>query len=340
MLRRRTTPDELNLRQRRRIRSGRQQFLQPAEESPEQHGLVRANYGLNSEVENEQGEQFRCAVRETIEGNPAAGDRVVWRQSGTGQGVIETILPRRSELRRPTSQGRWQTVAANLDRLIVVFSPDRFLMGLADRYLIAAAVAHIEPILIVNKQDLLRGRELRPYRQQLKQDLKVYRRMGYAARLVSAHSGKGLAWLTQQLAGQTTLLVGQSGVGKSSLIRHWITDEVIRIGAVNTIGRGRQTTAVSRLYHLPSGGHLIDSAGIRALALQGIPAHQVASYFRDVAGYADRCRFTDCRHDAEPGCAVQQAVAQGKIDPRRLVSLHAIADSLATHGDGTLLLQD
>ncbi|MBF0124452.1 MAG: ribosome small subunit-dependent GTPase A [Magnetococcales bacterium] len=346
MLRRRTTAQELNFRQHRRIQSGRRQFLQggdasPEQNGPEQNGLVLANYGFNSEVENEQGERFRCAVRETVDSSPAAGDQVVWRPGKTaGQGVIEAISPRHSELRRPGTQGRWQTVAANIDRLVVIFSPDRFVMGLADRYLIVAAVAGIEAILVVNKQDVLQGKEFRSYRQELKRDLKIYRRMGYLTQLVSAHSGKGLPWLTEQLVGRNTLLVGQSGVGKSSLIRHWITDEEIRVGQVNAIGRGRQTTSAARLYHLPQGGNIIDSAGIRALALQGIPAHRVVDYFRDVSKYAGKCRFSDCRHDAEPNCAVQAAVAKGKVDPRRLVSLHAIADSLEVSGDGTLLLQD
>ncbi|MBF0160430.1 MAG: ribosome small subunit-dependent GTPase A [Magnetococcales bacterium] len=330
----------LNLHQRQRIRASRQQFLHIPDDSPAQNGLVLANYGFNSEIENDSGERFRCTVRETVDGTPAAGDQVIWRQGNTKQGVIENILPRRSELRRPASQGRLQTVAANIDRIMVIFSPERFLMTLADRYLVASAVAGIDVAIIINKADLLQGNEFRAYRKEIKRDLKLYRRMGYLAKLVSAHNGKGMKWLTQQLTDQTTLMTGQSGVGKSSLIRYWITDEEIRIGQLSTLGRGRQTTSASRLYHLPIGGNIIDSAGIRALALQGIAANRVADYFRDIAQYASKCRFDDCRHDAEPDCAVQAAITQGKVDSRRLFSLHSIVDSLAVGGDGMLLLQD
>jgi ribosome biogenesis GTPase len=342
----------LNLHQQQRIQSRRRAFaanrnqhhpdalqddtssLAPADSGPvisadARTGRIISNYGMNSEVEDEQGKRYRCTIRETVAATPAAGDRVIWLPSNDTQGVIEAVLPRTSELRRPASQGRLQTVAANIDQLIVLFSVDHFSMGLADRYIVAASAAGIDVALVVNKCDLLKSDEFREYRAWLKKDLRVYRRIGYTAKLISVQDGNGLRGLTRLLAGRTSLIAGRSGVGKSSVIRHLVGDETIRIGALTPgSGRGRQTTAISRLYALPGGGSLIDSAGIRALGLQGITPQSVITHFREISQRLGRCRFLDCHHRTEPGCVILKAVKKGKIDVRRLDSMHRILDSL------------
>ncbi|MBF0271113.1 MAG: ribosome small subunit-dependent GTPase A [Magnetococcales bacterium] len=289
-----------------------------------EEGWVVAHFGLNVEVEDEAGERFRCAVREALLDEPVCGDRVVWRRVGENQGVIVALHERRSVLRRPGPYQRLLTVAANVDRIVVVAAGGNLNTGLVDRYLAAARKAEIEAMLVINKIDRVED----PAAEQ--EAMAPYGRMGYAIFRVSALSGQGLEPLEQALRGLTSVFVGESGVGKSSLVNCWIQDETMRTAEVHAItDQGRHATTTARLYRLPAGGWLIDSPGVREFGLHGVTREEVPGLFVDMLPYLGRCRFTDCRHQREPGCALRAAVDRGAIAASRLASMLRIMESVA-----------
>lgn len=289
----------------------------------EERGLVVAHFGLNVEVEDRWGGRCRCAVRKSVDEEPVCGDWVVWRRVGEGQGVICGVQARTSLLKRPLSYRRLQTVAANVDRIFVVSVATDLNFGLLDRYLVAAGVAGIEALIVVNKVDLVENVDA------LVAQFSHYCQMGYRVFFTSIVSFQGMSELLGALAGHLSVFVGQSGVGKSSLAAHWITATSLRVGCVNPeSGKGRHTTTVASLYHLLDGGSLIDSPGVREFGLFGVSADDVGRYFIDIVAFFGQCRFSDCRHADEPSCAVQQAVADGRVHPARLKSLQAIQASL------------
>ncbi|MBF0127394.1 MAG: ribosome small subunit-dependent GTPase A [Magnetococcales bacterium] len=289
----------------------------------EEDGLVVAHYGYNVAVKGADGVECRAAVRETLSEDPVCGDKVRWRRNERGEGIIEALEPRHGVLVRPTFRGARQVLAANVDQMVITVAAYHPNTGLIDRYLVAAEVAGIVPIIVVNKMDLVEAEE------DLNFFLAPYPEMGYLVIKVSAVAGKGLKSLGKCLQDRVSVVVGHSGVGKSSLIARWVPDETLSVRTVNrTTGKGRHTTAVARLYPLEGGGALIDSPGIRAFGLSGVAAADIPRYFRDIAPYLDQCRFSDCRHREEPGCQVKKAVKKGKIDALRLESLHRMVDSL------------
>lgn len=228
--------------------------------------------------------------------------------------VVE-VIPRRSALYRATARGGSEPVVANLQRLLVVLAPlpepDLFVV---DRYLAAATSAHIEPTLVVNKEEL--GIDA-----ALAAELDVYTTAGYAALRCSAASGAGVGALLATIpAGAAAALVGQSGVGKSSLIARLLPGEQVAIGELVREEEGRHTTTASRLFDLPEQRALIDSPGVRdfAPAIDSLEPRSLG--FVEVERLAPQCRFQDCRHMREPDCAVQAAAAAGTFHPRRYES--------------------
>jgi ribosome biogenesis GTPase / thiamine phosphate phosphatase len=228
--------------------------------------------------------------------------------------VVE-VLPRRSALYRATARGGTEAVVANLQRLLVVLAPlpapDLFVV---DRYLAAATSAHIEPTLVVNKEEL--GIDA-----ALAAELDVYTTAGYTTLRCSAASGAGVdALLATIPAGAAAALVGQSGVGKSSLIARLLPGERLAIGELVREEEGRHTTTASRLFDLPERRALIDSPGVRdfAPAIDSLEPRSLG--FVEVERLAAQCRFQDCRHMREPDCAVQAAAAAGTFHPRRYES--------------------
>ena len=243
------------------------------------------------------------------------GDEVRCRHDERhGEVHVLEVLPRRTALYRTNARGRAEAVLANLTRLLVVIAPlpepDLFV---ADRYLAAAASAGIEPILIVNKADLgldaALGAALEGYRQADTPSIEV-----------SAVTGVGEAELLAACRGRTAALVGQSGVGKSSLAARLAPEERIEVGALARAAEGRHTTTASRLFTLPGGGELIDAPGVRdfAPAIECLEPRTLG--FAELARLAGGCRFLDCQHLREPDCAVRAAVEQGQMDPRRYES--------------------
>ncbi|MGH8180403.1 MAG: ribosome small subunit-dependent GTPase A [Steroidobacteraceae bacterium] len=242
-----------------------------------------------------------------------------------GEVHVVEVLPRRTALYRSNARGAAEPVLANITRLLVVIAPlpppDPFV---ADRYLAAAESAGVTATPVLNKAELGVDAALR-------MQLDVYAAAGYERIAVSATTGEGIDALLAACAGQVAALVGQSGVGKSSLVRRLAPDAEVAIGDLIRDEEGRHTTTASRLYELAGGGRLIDSPGVRdfAPAVDHLDPRHFG--FIEVARLAPGCRFNDCRHMREPGCAVRQGVESGSMDARRYESyrrLRRLAEEL------------
>ena len=299
--------------------------LEGGDLGPEQHGLVIAHFGVQVDVEDGDGQICRCHLRANLP-TLVTGDRVVWRAGNQGQGVIVAQLPRSSELCRPDSRGQLKPVAANVDQIVIVFAPlPQPHANLIDRYLIAAEHAGIRPLLLLNKADLL-DEDNAAFIDSL---LATYRQLGYPLLEVSAHDGAGMAELRAALDDRISVFVGQSGVGKSSLVNSLLPGVDLKVGALSELtGKGTHTTTTARLFHFPEGGDLIDSPGIREFGLGHVSRDDVEAGFIEFRELLGRCRFRDCRHDREPGCALLQALEEGRIQPQRLASYRHIIASL------------
>jgi len=241
--------------------------------------------------------------------------------------VIVAIRPRRNELTRPNLRGRVEVLAANLDAIVVVTAdlppPDWFIV---DRYLCAAELMGVVSAVAFNKIDL---GELHPASARA---LEEYREAGYVILHTSAREGLGVDALLDFLAGRRGILVGQSGVGKSSLVNRLVERSLLPTAEISEKRReGRHTTVSSVMVALPNGGAVIDSPGVRDYAPAVAEPAEVARGYREIAAAAPHCRFTDCRHLREPDCAVKERVEQGAISSRRYESyrrLLALAERL------------
>lgn len=302
-----------------------EESLQGGDLGPEQTGLVIAHFGVQVDVESNDGahagEVRRCYLRANL---PAlvTGDRVVWRADNQQGGVIVAQLERQTELMRPDHRGQLKPVAANVDRLVIVFAPlPTPHTNLIDRYLVAAEQAGLSPLLVLNKADLMLQGDYR----ELRNWLDDYGRLGYETLCLSAGSGEGLDALRQALKDRISVFVGQSGVGKSSLINALLPGVDLRVGALSELtNKGTHTTTTARLFHFPAGGDLIDSPGIREFGLTHISHEDLLEGFIEFRPYLGRCRFRDCQHLHEPGCALLAAVENGEISAVRMSSYRHI----------------
>jgi ribosome biogenesis GTPase len=281
-------------------------------------GTVITNYGAQVDIEgNEEpfeGTVVRCHKRANMK-TLVTGDRVIWRPAEPN-GVVVALEERQTELIRPDIYGKLRPVAANIDRIAIVFAPKPAPhSNLLDRYLVAAEAQGIKPFLILNKTDMLGG-GAHPEVDQLLRD---YLSIGYDILQVSAKSGAGIQELQRYLADHTSIFVGQSGVGKSSLINHLEPEANAAIGPLSE-GKeeGTHTTTASRLFHLAGGGVLIDSPGIREFALTHLSQEKIIDGFVDFREYLGRCKFRDCQHNKEIGCALLKAVNEGNVLSSRL----------------------
>jgi ribosome biogenesis GTPase len=302
-----------------------EQALAAGELGPEQQGLVIAHYGTQVAVESAPGQGQRCHLRANLEGL-VTGDRVVWCQ-GDPIGVVVAQLPRDNVLSRPDPYGKLKPVAANIDQILVVIAPfPQPHANLIDRYLVAAETVGIEPVILLNKIDLLTDDPA--LAAEMGALLAVYPGLGYRILRTSSKAG-GLETLHVALRERTSIFVGQSGVGKSSLVNALLPEAELRVGSLseNTL-KGTHTTTTAQLLHLACGGTLIDSPGIREFGLWHMSREEVEQGFREFRPFLGNCKFRDCRHQQEPGCAILEASTSGAISPGRLNSYRHIVNSL------------
>lgn len=278
----------------------------------EQTGIVVAIHGKEILVESAEGHRQRCIARQHLP-PLVCGDQVIWISGTSGHGSVISLAPRHGELRALAKDGKTRLIAANVDHVIIVTAAQPALQPpLLDRYIIACEIAGIVPVVIFNKIDLLTEDEFHAIQQQLA----VYSAIGYHVCFVSADTGIGMDSLREVIANKTVVLVGQSGVGKSSLIRTLVPGSAARVGQLS-MQQGRHTTTHSELYHLPGGGRLIDSPGVRSFNLLPTDHVTLASAFAEFRPYLGQCRFADCQHVHEPACAIRNAVTHQHITPRR-----------------------
>jgi ribosome biogenesis GTPase len=284
--------------------------------NPTSEALVLVAYGGHGVVQIGAEAPLRCVFRRSV-GRPCCGDHVLISKADEKTWVVEKILARRNQFMRADSRGRPQVIAANLDQVIIVLAlaplPSRDLL---DRYLVAVHSLNIEPLIVVNKAELPLD-ESHAGAATL-QRLDEYRSLGYTVADTSCKGPPGVDALRAEISGSTSILVGQSGVGKSSLIRRLLPDLDIQTGALSRVtGKGTHTTTTTMVYHLPDGGHLIDSPGVWEYGLWELDLPTLAAGYREFQDFAGQCRFNDCTHRSEPSCAIKNAVDEGIIHPWR-----------------------
>ena len=285
-------------------------------------GRVITRHGQNLVIQAEDHQYVHCLSRQNL-GEVVCGDKVVWQPTHDGEGVVTALLPRNSVLSRPDYSGRDKPLAANVTQLVVVLAPEPQPTGyLTDQYLVAAERIGASAIIALNKADLLTEEQWRAFHQAFAH----YEKIGYPVLRISAKQQNGLAPLRKHLQHQTSILVGQSGVGKSSLINALMPHKNVEEGRLSEAsGLGRHTTSAATLYVLDSGGEIIDSPGVRSFRLGKLSRQELEQGFREFSPYLNRCQFSNCAHGAEPGCALIEAVEKGEIDPDRLQNFRHMA---------------
>jgi len=273
----------------------------------EQTGLVITRYGQRLLVESESGDLYQCTGRQNIELS-VAGDQVLFQTTDGNEGVVTALLRRDNSLTR--SQ---KLIAANIDELwLVVAIEPHYQFELIDRYLVIAENAGLPINIVVNKIELSQKIE------QVMHDFSMYESVGYSVHYVSVKAQTNVAEFKAQLNDKTHIFLGQSGVGKSSLINELIPDLNLRVNEISTKSKlGKHTTTNTTLYHIPSGGDLIDSPGIREFQLDELTNKEILSGFREFKPYIGECKFRNCAHINEPKCAIKTAVESGDIHPMR-----------------------
>jgi ribosome biogenesis GTPase len=287
-------------------------------------GLVISHLGQGIAVETADNGIILCQTLRKLE-TVTVGDQVLFSYASADQGRIEEILPRRSLLTRPSWNGKIRPVAANIDKIYVVFAPEPYCdFLLIDQYLAICENRNIDAVLVFNKIDL-------PPTEIIEQELAIYQGLGYGLFRVSAAQMLGIAELKQALKNQVSIFTGQSGVGKSSLTNALIPDKELRTNTVSAITKhGRHTTTAATLYHLPEGGDLIDSPGVAIFGLAELSERQLAFGYKEFESLLDKCKFHNCRHVKDKGCAVREAAEQGEISMARYQRFLKLREKMPT----------
>lgn len=290
-------------------------------------GRVLAVRGLICIVEAEDGQIYECATRRLLKTLSTdqrhvvvAGDLVRFRRSENSdlsrqEGIIERVEPRRGSVCR-TSRGRQHIIVTNVDQIFIVASAaePNLKPNLIDRVLVTAEKSRIEPVILINKIDLVDPAFFQPL-------IGNYAQLGYKVMLVSAETGFGMDAFRHRLTNRESVVTGQSGVGKSSLLNQIDPNLKLRVSTVSEENqKGRHTTTTAELIPLTCGGYVVDTPGIRQFQLWDVIAEEVPGFFRDLRPYVSFCRYPDCTHTHEDECAVKDAVADGRIDERRYES--------------------
>lgn len=287
-------------------------------------GVVTAVLGLIAHVEGPDGNNYACTVRRILRTRQidhrhpvTVGDRVRFvpepgRGDASSAGVIHTVLPRRSELCRANDK-RTHLIAANVDQVVVVASADQppIKPSLIDRYLISASAGRMAAVVCINKIDL----DQDGYAREV---LERYRHIGYPVAATSTVTGEGVDELRTLMTGKSSVIAGQSGVGKSSLLNAVQPGLQLKTGVVSRFTeKGRHTTTTAQLLKLDGGGYVVDTPGIRAFELAMVPLGELEMHFVEFVPLISRCKFADCTHIHESGCAIREAVETEEIDPDR-----------------------
>lgn len=334
--------NKLSKGQQRRVTANHDRRLKQRADKPEpddnlfgeaRDGVVISRFGMHADVEDADGSVHRCNIRRTIR-SLVTGDRVLWRPGVEGgatvKGIVEAVHERTSVLTRPDFYDGVKPIAANINQIVVVSAilPELSL-NIIDRYLVACETLGVEPLLVLNKTDLLDD----DARAFVDEQMEIYRHIGYPVLMVSSYRKEGLAELEQALAGRISIFAGQSGVGKSSLLNALLglevgNNEILTNDVSDVSGLGQHTTTASRLYHFPHGGDVIDSPGVREFGLWHLEPEQIFNGFVEFHDYLGACKYRDCKHDNDPGCAIREAVEKGEIAETRFENYHHILESM------------
>jgi ribosome biogenesis GTPase / thiamine phosphate phosphatase len=317
-------------KRRERLEDQAKTSLEAGDGIPPAEGRVVIRHGATLGIEDTMGRIIQCQTRQHI-GHPVCGDRVVWQPTGETTGVVTALQPRSSVLSRPDFSGRDKPLAANLTQLVIVLAPKPDPSGyLLDQYLVTAELIQVKPLIAINKIDLLEGAQAEAFFARFAH----YPEIGYSLVRVSAKQEHGLDALIDRLNGETNILVGQSGVGKSSLINALLPDLELETGRLSSAtGLGRHTTSTATLYKLPLGGELIDSPGVRSFRLVDLTREEMEQGFPEFRAHIGQCRFHNCTHDHEPDCAIRAAVEAGKINPERLANFQRLSQDGRSRAD-------
>ncbi len=308
----------LSERQQRRIAARRE-----GRSGEERSGVIISHFGRQLEVEDASGKVVRCHARANLP-QVVTGDRVSWTPDQADGGVVTGLEPRRNEFGRADTSARFRPIAANIDCVLTMFAtvPETE-MSVIDRYLVAIENLGLECLLVLNKIDLPPANP-----RALARMSAIYRELELELFELSALTGSGVDALAKRLEGLTAVVVGQSGVGKSSLLNRLGRQSLAEVGELDAWRRGgTHTTTTARLFHLP-GFDLIDSPGVREFSLGHLEPSEVVEGFVELRSLAEHCKFRDCSHRVEPGCAIRAAAEDGAISGERLRSYTRIVDNL------------
>ncbi|WP_022942974.1 small ribosomal subunit biogenesis GTPase RsgA [Psychromonas hadalis] len=312
----------------KRLKKNENKEWDESELGPQLQGVVISRFGQHADIEDENGNIERCNLRRAVK-SLVTGDRVVWRAGNKDYrgitGIVEAVHPRTTVLTRPDYYDGIKPIAANIDHIIIVSSiAPEFSRNIIDRYLVACEDIGITPIIVLNKSDLLDNES----RQLIDNELQSYRDIGYTVLYSSMH-GDGLDNLKAVMKDKINIFVGQSGVGKTSLLNMLLPEvEAVTAEISEGSGLGKHTTTTARLYHFPDGGDLIDSPGIREFSLWHLSPERIADSFIEFRDYLGLCRFRDCKHKNDPGCALVEAVEENKVDKARYRSFLRILETM------------
>ncbi len=301
-------------------------------------GLVYKSTGSWYIVKNENGETLNARIKgkfkidDITSTNPlAVGDEVDIEKEDIEEGsvVITHIYPRRNYITRQSPHNKHQhhIIASNLDQsvLFATLKDPKTSQGFIDRFLVASEAYHVPAIIVFNKNDLYKKKE----QQKLEEFTDMYEANNYKILSISLLENMGIEEVKKLLEGKVTLLSGHSGVGKSSFINNVFPELTLKTQDVSDwSGKGLHTTTFAEMYDLPFGGKIIDTPGLREFALMDIEKHELSHYFPEMKAIINECRFNNCLHIEEPGCAVKKAVEEGEIFANRYISYLNILGSI------------